>query len=862
MLLARRLSSPPCSLRLPSLPRLAPLLLLLLLAAPHLPPSLAQSQSPLSGQGLAPYPTLLTPPGRNGQGERRALQMEGGGTCASAGGGEPAVRAAYTPVFVSVVLNKLLDVRHTARAPPCAPSPPCPRPLPASANLSDPLPSSPPFPLRPPSLFAPPPPPPLPLSPCPPLPHRAQVDDERYQFEAIVHLRMSWHDPRAPLEIRRRTAETFLAGNPSACARVCAKGRSLCCDSLWLPGVMGGNLLSLEDERTEWEAIALQPGNHSNVRWGRRLRATFHAALRFHRYPFDTQQLVVELWAESCCYSFVPSAAAIRRPRSLLPSAHAPSHLHDSASPSVTSGSSRGSMGRRGEQSGADGASRSRVRRGRVRRDDGSGPDDLSGWQVESVYVQAQATHVGRMMQWVEEPHADEVFCVRSEELAGATLGGGGTPCGTMLWEGEEGGEEVGGKEEEGEEAGECGSGRVESSEWRAWQEREQQLAAASLNSTLLIVIRVQRIWHYYLFLFLLPTFLAVALSWTSFCMSPEHLELRVGTGVTLFLALTSHQFVIFDTLPHSSYVTIMGWFIIWSYALIVFAVLQSLLVNYVYCIGETAAREHNESVAARATRRLLMGSAGAVGRAASGSRDVHARRWPSLSPQALSLLWRPSASIVAAAAEPLLAQEGPVGGGEGGGRRGESSKDAAGSGGRKGGEEGKEAGREGLKDGKREGEGLGGVERVTERSVLGDAGKSESKPPQHTASGGVRSGDLVSSDKPCAPVIRPCGGLRDQESEGEAVSQQPTEQENESEMGAEKVNRRGVLSESESFAGLSHLSKRIQETVAQAGHLKGMVEQDPNRAKIFISRLDGLCLVAMPLLYVGGLLWIYMVVE
>ncbi|CAI5485929.1 unnamed protein product [Closterium sp. Naga37s-1] len=844
MLLARRLSSPPCSLRLPSLPRLAPFLLLLLLAAPHLPPSLAQSQSPLSGQGLAPYPTLLTPPGRNGQGDCRALQMGDGGTCASAGGGEPAVRAAYTPVFVSVVLNKLLD-----------------------------------------------------------------VDDERYQFEAILHLRMSWHDPRAPLEIRRRTAETFLAGNPSACARVCAKGRSLCCDSVWLPGVMGGNLLSLEDERTEWEAIALQPGNHSNVRWGRRLRATFHAALRFHRYPFDTQQLVVELWAESCCYSFVPSAAAIRRPRSLLPSALAPSHVHDSNSPSATThSSSSGSTGRGGVSSGADGASRARMRRGRVRRDDGSGPDDLSGWQVESVYVQAQATHVGRMMQWVEEPHADEVFCVRSEELGGATLGGGGTPCGTMLWEGEEGGEE----EEGEEEAGECGSGRVESSEWRAWQEREQQLAAASLNSTLLIVIRVQRIWHYYLFLFLLPTFLAVALSWTSFCMSPEHLELRVGTGVTLFLALTSHQFVIFDTLPHSSYVTIMGWFIIWSYALIVFAVLQSLLVNYVYCIGETAAREHNESVAARATRRLLMGSAGAVGRAVSGIRDASASgsravsasvsasgsgsgigsgsgggsgsgsgsgnvgrsykavrlssagRWPSLSPQALSLLWRPSASIVAAAAEPLLAQEGPVGGGEGGwrGRHGESSKDAAGLGGRKGGEEGKEGGREGLNEGKGESDGLGGVERVAEESVVGDAGRSESKPPQHTASGGVRSGERGSSDKPCAPVIRPCGDLREQESEREAVSQQPTEQENESEMGVEKVNRRGVLSESESFAGLSHLSKRIQETVAQAGHLKGMVEQDPNRAKIFISRLDGLCLVAMPLLYVGGLLWIYMVVE
>ncbi|CAI7766986.1 unnamed protein product [Closterium sp. NIES-54] len=209
---------------------------------------------------------------------------------------------------------------------------------------------------------------------------------------------------------------------------------------------------------------------------------------------------------------------------------------------------------------------------------------------------------------------------------------------------------------------------------------------------------------------------------------------------------------------------------------------------------------------------------------------------------------------------EGLVAREGREGGWRG--RHGESSNDAAGLGGRKGGEEGKEGGREGLNEGKEESDGLGGVERVAEESVVGDAGRSESKPPQHTASGGVRSGERGSSDKPCAPVIRPCGDLREQESEGEAVSQQPAEQENESEMGVEKVNRRGVLSESESFAGLSHLSKRIQETVAQAGHLKGMVEQDPNRAKIFISRLDGLCLVAMPLLYVGGLLWIYMVVE
>ncbi|GJP48174.1 hypothetical protein CLOM_g7448 [Closterium sp. NIES-68] len=789
---------------LPHLGCLAPLLLLVLLASPYLPPSLAQSHSPLSGQGLAPHPMLLPPPERHAQGDRRARQMGGRGTCASAEGGEELARVAYTPVFVSVVLNKLLA-----------------------------------------------------------------VDDERYQFEVIVQLRMSWHDPRAPLAIRRRTEETFLAGQPGACARVCAKGRSLCCDAVWLPGVMGGNLLSLEDERTEWEAIALLPGNHSNVRWGRRLRATFHAALRFHRYPFDTQQLVMELWAESCCYSFVPSAAAIRLPRTALTAALQPPHPGGNPPPPTSSSSSssrtRDSKKLWREQSGEYGRGKTHGRRGRVRREEGSGADDLSGWQVESVFVAARAMQPGRMVQWVEEPHADEVFSVLVEEFSGATAGGAGTaamPCGGK---GEEDGRDGLGSGMEQEEGGECGSGRVESSEWMAWQKQQQRHAAASVNATLLIVVRVQRIWHYYLFLFLLPTFLAVALSWTSFCVSPEHLELRVGTGITLFLALTSHQFIIFDNLPHSSYVTIMGWFVIWSYALIVAAVLQSLLVNYVYSIGETAARERNESAAARATRRLLMGSAGVAGKGgaagsggagAGGSHSIaclsSGSRWQSLSPQALSLLWRPSASVVAAAAEPLLAEE--VRSREGGGRQGEGAAVKR----KKGSDEGGEGGREGVNEGR---EGSGCVV-AAEGSVASGAGGSASKPARYPASGKGRAGEGV-RDKPSAPVMRQCTRQSEQDSEGKSLSRQPIEQEGEAETGAEKRNGgSGSFPESESFVGLSHLSKRIQRTVAQASQLKGMVEQDPHRAKTFITRLDGLCLVLMPLLYVGGLLWIYMVVE
>jgi len=55
-----------------------------------------------------------------------------------------------------------------------------------------------------------------------------------------------------------------------------------------------------------------------------------------------------------------------------------------------------------------------------------------------------------------------------------------------------------------------------------------------------------------------------------------------------------------------------------------------------------------------------------------------------------------------------------------------------------------------------------------------------------------------------------------------------------------------------ESFSGHLELPQQLED----------MLKKDPKKAKIFISKLDGFCLVVFPLLYVIGLVLIYFMVE
>lgn len=117
------------------------------------------------------------------------------------------------------------------------------------------------------------------------------MDEQKYQFEAVLQLRMSWRDPRARAEILRRTAETFGAGKPQDCERPCGDPRNLvqCCDTMFLPGVHAGNVVGIPSDWSSAEVISVREDADGSdlILWMRRIHSSFHSPLFFQRFPFD-----------------------------------------------------------------------------------------------------------------------------------------------------------------------------------------------------------------------------------------------------------------------------------------------------------------------------------------------------------------------------------------------------------------------------------------------------------------------------------------------------------------------------------------------------------------------------------------------
>lgn len=84
-----------------------------------------------------------------------------------------------------------------------------------------------------------------------------------------------------------------------------------------------------------------------------------------------------------------------------------------------------------------------------------------------------------------------------------------------------------------------------------------------------------------------LPVAFISILSFVVFFTAPTELDLRLGTEVTLFLALTAVQFVFRGILPTTSYLTNFDAFIMLSYVLILVIVSENLLVCYISTRGE-----------------------------------------------------------------------------------------------------------------------------------------------------------------------------------------------------------------------------------------------------------------------------------
>eukprot|EP00216_Chloropicon_sp_CCMP2111_P000620 CAMPEP_0198238886 /NCGR_PEP_ID=MMETSP1446-20131203/4423_1 /TAXON_ID=1461542 ORGANISM="Unidentified sp, Strain CCMP2111" /NCGR_SAMPLE_ID=MMETSP1446 /ASSEMBLY_ACC=CAM_ASM_001112 /LENGTH=381 /DNA_ID=CAMNT_0043921377 /DNA_START=1 /DNA_END=1142 /DNA_ORIENTATION=- len=96
------------------------------------------------------------------------------------------------------------------------------------------------------------------------------------------------------------------------------------------------------------------------------------------------------------------------------------------------------------------------------------------------------------------------------------------------------------------------------------------------------INIRVTRFGRYYVLNMLAPLFLLVSLSFLTYLIPPHLLEARVTLDVTLFLSLTALQFVVNDQLPRSSYPTTVTELILMCYAVITFAMPETILVYFI----------------------------------------------------------------------------------------------------------------------------------------------------------------------------------------------------------------------------------------------------------------------------------------
>lgn len=80
------------------------------------------------------------------------------------------------------------------------------------------------------------------------------------------------------------------------------------------------------------------------------------------------------------------------------------------------------------------------------------------------------------------------------------------------------------------------------------------------------LVYVVERYFDYFLFKIILPIFLILILAWSTFWISAKELESRLTVSVVCFLSLIAYTFVIDESLPKLSYLTVMDMLILIAY--------------------------------------------------------------------------------------------------------------------------------------------------------------------------------------------------------------------------------------------------------------------------------------------------------
>lgn len=112
-----------------------------------------------------------------------------------------------------------------------------------------------------------------------------------------------------------------------------------------------------------------------------------------------------------------------------------------------------------------------------------------------------------------------------------------------------------------------------------------------AVNPSLNILLTVDRNYNYYLFKVFIPILILILLMYASYFIPSNYLESRLTLTVVTFLALIAYIFVIDDTVPKLSYMTLMDYFIIISF---VFSALPNFWSIYSFNYYKINSKEHS----------------------------------------------------------------------------------------------------------------------------------------------------------------------------------------------------------------------------------------------------------------------------
>lgn len=128
------------------------------------------------------------------------------------------------------------------------------------------------------------------------LDHMININDQEYQFEAVIGIYFSWEDPSASLQVQSDTEAARLTGT---CQRPCSGmyqwyPGDLCCSSMFLPHFEFVNARGFDQNRVVRSGI--QVNNITGaVGWWSHTQGTYYNAMQFKAFPFDTQYLTVQV---------------------------------------------------------------------------------------------------------------------------------------------------------------------------------------------------------------------------------------------------------------------------------------------------------------------------------------------------------------------------------------------------------------------------------------------------------------------------------------------------------------------------------------------------------------------------------------